>query len=125
MNIDLNELNAVIADFVQVGFMEAVKAYEPAQDLVRASEVDGWLRMMKIDEKKFKSLCRKGIIQAVRKGTGRNSPLYYSKKEIKQALSMANIGWLLAKEARGHDAGIPVPAKGFRDIRTRKRPPLA
>ena len=36
--------------------------------------------------------------QAVRKGTGRNSPLYYSKKEIKQALSMANIGWLLAKE---------------------------
>lgn len=98
MNIDLNELNAVIADFVQVGFMEAVKAYEPAQDLVRASELDGWLRMMKIDEKKFKSLCRKGIIQAVRKGTGRNSPLYYSKKEIKQALSMANIGWLLAKE---------------------------
>lgn len=53
MNIDLNELNAVIADFVQVGFMEAVKDYEPAQDLVRASEVDGWLRMMKIDEKKF------------------------------------------------------------------------
>lgn len=28
MNIDLNELNAVIADFVQVGFMEAVKAYK-------------------------------------------------------------------------------------------------
>ena len=98
MNLDLNELNAVIADFVQVGFMEAVKAYEPTQDLVRASEVEDWLHIMKIDEKKFRTLCRKGIIQAVRKGTGRNSPLYYSKKEIKQALSMANVGWLLAKE---------------------------
>lgn len=94
MNIDLNELNAVIADFVQVGFMEAVRAYEPAQDLVRASEVEDWLRMMKIDEKKFKSLCRRGIIQTVRKGTGRNSPLYYSKKEIKQALSMARASML-------------------------------
>lgn len=98
MNIDLNELNAVIADFVQVGFMEAVKAYEPAQDLVRASEVKNWLRMMRIDAKKFNALCGKGIIRAVRKGTGRNSPLYYSKKEIKQAISMANIGCLLTKE---------------------------
>ena len=98
MNIDLNELNAMIADFVQVGFMEAVKAYEPARDLVRASEVKGWLRMMRMEQKKFNTLCEQGVIRAVRKGTGRNSPLYYSKKEIKQAMSMANIGGLLAKE---------------------------
>ena len=98
MTIDLNELNAVIADFVQVGFMEAVKAYEPSQDLVRASEVKGWLRMMRMDARQFNVLCRKGIIQAVRKGDGKNSPLYYSKKEIKQALSMSRVSGLLAKD---------------------------
>lgn len=98
MNIDLNELNAVIADFVQVGFMEAVKAYEPARDLVRASEVKEWLRMMHMEQKRFNTLCNQGVIRAVRKGTGRNSPLYYSKKEIKQAMSMANIGCLMTKE---------------------------
>lgn len=98
MTIDLNELNAVIADFVQVGFMEAVKAYEPSQDQVRASEVKDWLRMMRMDIKQFNILCQKGIIQAARKGEGRNSPLYYSKKEVKQAMSMARIGGLLAKD---------------------------
>lgn len=96
MNIDLNELNAVIADFVQVGFMEAVKAYEPARDLVRASEIKDWLHMMQIDEARFNALRKKKLINTIRKGTGRNSPLYYSKKEIKQAMSTARISSLIA-----------------------------
>lgn len=98
MNIDMQELNSVIADFVQVGYMQAVKAYEPAQDLVRLSEVKRWLKMMKIDLKKFNVLVHKEIIKPIRKGEGRNSPLYYSKKEIKQALSMSNVSGLIAKD---------------------------
>ena len=28
MNIDIHELNRIIADFVQVGYMQAVKVYD-------------------------------------------------------------------------------------------------
>lgn len=98
MNIELQELNAMIADFVQVGYMQAVKAYEPSQDLIRLTEVKKWLKMMKIELKKFNALVSKGIIKPVRKGESRNSPLYYSKKEIKQAISMSNVSGLIAKD---------------------------
>lgn len=96
--MDIQELNGIISDFVQVGFMEAVKAYEPSKDLIRKSEVKGWLKMMLIDERIFNNLEEKGIIKAVRKGTGKNSPLYYSKKEIKQAMSLVKINRIVIKE---------------------------
>lgn len=96
--MNLNELNGVIADFVQIGFMEAVKAYEPSKDLVRKAEVKGWLKMMLIDEKAFRYLEDNGFIKAFRKGSGKNSPLFYSKKEIKQAISMAKINNIMIRE---------------------------
>mgnify|MGYP000009438405 FL=1 len=96
MNIE--ELQSIMIDSYQVGYMEAVKAYEPSQDFIRLSEVKRWLKMMKIDLKRFNVLVHKEMIKPVRKGDSRNSPLYYSKKEIKQALSMANVSGLLAKE---------------------------
>lgn len=96
MNIE--ELQSIMIDSFQVGYMEAVKAYEPAQDLIRLSEVKRWLKMMRIDMKRFNTLVHKEVIKPIRKGESRNSPLYYSKKEIKQALSMANVSGLLAKE---------------------------
>lgn len=96
MNIE--ELQSIMIDSYQVGYMEAVKAYEPAQDLIRLSEVQRWLKMMKIDLKRFKALVKSEVIKPIRKGESRNSPLYYSKKEIKQALSMSNISGLIAKD---------------------------
>lgn len=35
VSMDFNELRDSIQKFVQVGFMEAVRAYEPAQDNLR------------------------------------------------------------------------------------------
>lgn len=96
MNIE--ELQSIMIDSYQVGYMEAVKAYEPAQDLIRLREVKKWLKMMKIDLKRFNALVHKEVIKPIRKGEGRNSPLYYSKKEIKQALSMVNVSGLITKE---------------------------
>ena len=37
MNIE--ELQSIMIDSYQVGYMEAVKAYEPSQDFIRLSEV--------------------------------------------------------------------------------------
>lgn len=96
MNIE--EIQSIMIDSYQVGYMEAIKAYEPSQDFIRLSEVKKWLKMMKIDLKRFNVLVHKEIIKPIRKGEGRNSPLYYSKTEIKQALSLANISGIMAKE---------------------------
>lgn len=91
MEISVQELNRIIADFVQVGFMEAVKAYEPSQDLVRKSEVKKWLKMMLISDVDFKRLLASDLVKPKRIGEGRNSPLYYSKKDIKQALALIKV----------------------------------
>lgn len=96
MNIE--EIQSIMIDSYQVGYMEAIKAYEPAQDFIRLSEVKKWLKMMKIDLKRFNILVSKDVIKPIRKGESRNSPLYYSKTEIKQALSLANISGIMAKE---------------------------
>lgn len=47
--LTFEELTGLLADFTQIGFMEAVKAYEPAQDNIRRSEVKKWLKMMLVD----------------------------------------------------------------------------
>lgn len=93
MNITLpfDELCRIMSDFTQIGFMSAIKAYEPTQDLIRVREVKDWLKIMLIDEKKFNALVDNGKIKARRIGTGKNSPLYYSKKEIKSAITAAKI----------------------------------
>lgn len=96
MNIE--EIQSIMIDSYQVGYMEAIKAYEPAQDLIRLKDVKKWLRMMRIDLKRFNILVSKDVIKPIRKGESRNSPLYYSKTEIKQALSLANISGIMAKE---------------------------
>lgn len=91
VTIEFNELNDTLQRFVQVGFMEAVRAYEPAQDMLRQKDVKGWLKMMHIDESTFKALVKKGAVMARRYGTAVNSPLYYSKREIKQALATVGL----------------------------------
>lgn len=86
VSMDFNELRDSIQKFVQVGFMEAVRAYEPAQDNLRLKDVKSWLKIVKIDFKVFKSLVDNGTIKAMR-GPADNSPMYYSKKEIKEAVA--------------------------------------
>lgn len=98
MNITLNELYDVVADFVQIGYMEAVRTYEPPQDSVRQSEVRKWLQMMCVDYKTFNALVHKGLINPHRSGTSANSPLVYSKKEIKQALATVKINRLMVNK---------------------------
>lgn len=95
MEIDIHELNRMIADFVQVGYMQAVKVYDPPQDKVRKSEVKKWLRMANLDQRRFDRLVKAEIIKPFRTGEGKNSPFFYSKKEIKQAFSVATIGELI------------------------------
>ena len=96
--IELSELNGIISDFVQVGYMTAVQAYEPPQDNVRLTEIKKWLKMMNIDYKRFNAMVDKGLIKSKRIGMARNSPLYYSKKEIKTALATANLSKLITNK---------------------------
>ena len=96
MNIE--DLQSTMIDSYQVGYMEAIKSYEPSQDSIRLREVKKWLKMMKIDLKRFNILVQKDIIKPFRKGQGKNSPLYFSKTEIKQALSVANVSRILARD---------------------------
>lgn len=98
MKIALEDLNGLIADFVQIGFMTAVKNYEPPQDMIKTTEIKKWLKFNLIEYKYFKALVSRGLVKRKRNGTKRNSPLYYSKKEIKQALAVAKIDNLIIQD---------------------------
>ena len=95
----------MVADFVQVGFMQAVRVYDPPQDKIRKSEVKKWLRIANLDQRRFDRLVKAEIIKPFRMGEGKNSPFFYSKKEIKQAFSMAAIGEIITKDRITNDNG--------------------
>lgn len=88
MHMNIEDIQAMMNDCFQIGRLEAMKAYEPVQDLIRLTEVKSWLRVMKIDMNRFNALVENGTIKPIRKGKSRNSPFYYSKMEIKQTLSL-------------------------------------
>lgn len=90
MNIAIEELGGIIADFVRVGYNSAVADYDPPQDKLRQSEVKKWLKFRHIDFRTFQELEKQGLIHA-RKGTAVNSPLYYSKAEIQKALATMRV----------------------------------
>ncbi len=93
--LKLNDLCQLIRDFAQLGYMQAVKAYEPTQDMVRENDVKNWLKMTGVEYKDFKKFVDLGLIKRRRHGTGVNSPFVYSKAEIKEVLGMKRIGqWL-------------------------------
>lgn len=94
----VDDVIPILESAFQVGFMEAVKSYEPSRDSIRKKDLDGWLKMMRIDKKKFKSLVNIGQIKPFQIGSGRNSPLYYSKKEIRKALMAADVSQLLTSQ---------------------------
>lgn len=95
--IPLSELYDAISRFVQVGMMEAVKAYEPAGDLLRRSELKEWLRVAYVDADAFRRLEKSGLVKAVKRGNAPNSLLLYSKKEVKQALATLKLASLIDK----------------------------
>lgn len=97
MNISIEELGGIIADFVRVGYNCAVADYDPPQDMLRLSEVKKWLRHRHIEFKSFKALEEKGLIHSRRLGTAVNSPLVYSKTEIQKALSTMRVNRIVVK----------------------------
>lgn len=95
MNLTMEELGGIIADFVQIGYNKAVKDYDPPQDRLRLSEVKKWLKFRRIEFKTFQSLVDKGLIHSRRSGSAANSPLYYSKTEIQKALATMRLNRLI------------------------------
>ncbi len=98
MNLTIEQLASIIADYIQVGYMEAVRAYEPTQDIIKTSEVLRWLRFVHIDRKRFNALVKKGLIRRKRLGPAKNSAFGYSKKEIKQAVAASKISSIIVQE---------------------------
>lgn len=86
ITIPFEDLRNMITDAVEVGFMKAVRTYDPDTDSIRATQVKSWLKRNNVEPKLFQSLIDDGSIVGRRKGTAKNSPIYYSKEEIRQAV---------------------------------------
>ena len=67
MNIAIEELGGIIADFVRVGYNSAVADYDPPQDRLRLSEVKKWLKFRHVEFKTFQTLVDNGLQGCCRK----------------------------------------------------------
>lgn len=93
-----DQLGAWMADFIQLGYMTAVKAYEPTSDELRLKDVKKWCKATFTDYDKLKRLIYAGAVHSHRRGECRNSPLYFSKAEIKQAIIQSKLSQFIVDE---------------------------
>ena len=94
----IEQIGQMMADFVQIGYMAAVRAYEPTSDELRMKDVEKWCRATFTDYGKLCRLIKAGVVAPHRKGEGRNSPMFYSKAEIKQAIINARLSLYITDE---------------------------
>lgn len=92
MELTLDDIVSVVNKAVQIGYMQAVKAYEPTSDYIKKTELNAYLRLHTINKKNFDALVDNGYIVPRHKGKAQNSAIVYSKKEIQQALLSLKLG---------------------------------
>ena len=92
----MTEVSTLIRESVQLGVMQAIKTYEPTKDKVRAKEIKSWLELNGVEYGIFKKLEALGFINGERLGDGKNSPIVYSKANIKEALQTHSVCKMIA-----------------------------
>jgi hypothetical protein len=86
--LELHELKNICKDMAEQGMVNAIKLYHPKADEIKRREAQEWLVIMGYDMVLLDKLESNGLIaKPVRKGKGKNSPLYYSKSDIISALN--------------------------------------
>lgn len=95
--IPLSELLDAVTRFVCVGFIEGVSVLQPSSDSLRKSELKDWLAVTCTDRDAFRKLEASGRIKARPTGPAKNSPLAYSKSEIKQAIAELRLAMFVDK----------------------------
>lgn len=98
MRISIEQIQTLISDAVQTGYMEAVKAYEPTADELKEKDVNKWCKATFGNMARIKRLIRAGIIKGYRKGDYANCALYYSKSAIKKALMAQRLSQFIADD---------------------------
>lgn len=87
----LEDIKDIVAQSFEIGYLNALQAIEPSCDELRQAEVKKWLKTQNIRLTRFDALVSEGMVRGRRKGKAVNSPIYYSKKEIKQALLVCKV----------------------------------
>lgn len=98
-----DQISAFIADSIQIGYMTAVKAYEPLADELKQSELKTWCQATFTDYKKLRRLIRAGLVTPYRRGDSKNSPLVYSKADIKRAIITNRLSLYITEEQMKQD----------------------
>lgn len=91
MDISLYQLKEIISEMTEVGYMRAIRQYEPTEDEITQREVIRWFKILGIEPSMLTRMENEGIVKGKRKGMGKNSPKYYSKVGIKEALASLKI----------------------------------
>lgn len=67
LELDLYQLKNIMADMVQVGYMKAIKVYEPTKDNISTRELVRWFKTLGIDPSYINKMESEGLIKAKEK----------------------------------------------------------
>ena len=84
MIISLQELQGLIQQAVQLGIMSYKRENEPKQDVLSQRKAMQYVATLGYRPSILKTWEREGLIHGRRLGENDNSPIYYSRAEIKE-----------------------------------------
>lgn len=84
--LDYADIIKLVSDAVMQGYMLATRSLEPSLDKVRRPEAIAWLRMYGFKAGTLDSFIEQGLVKPHRMGPAKNSPIYFSKAELQQAI---------------------------------------
>lgn len=67
LELDLYQLKNIMADMVQVGYMKAIKVYEPTKDNISTRELVRWFKTLGVDPSYINKMESEGLIKAKEK----------------------------------------------------------
>ena len=86
MNLEPFQLQKMLNLAAELGAMNVLKQLEPANDYISKSELMQWMKSLKKKPSQIEKLIREGRIQGERKNKNFNSPMIFSKVNIKSSL---------------------------------------
>lgn len=88
ITISVEAMKEIATDIFAAGMAQAVKMYEPIADWVKKDEITVWCVLNDINPKSVMALIKDGTIRGKHSGRGINTPVVYSKADIRKQIAI-------------------------------------
>lgn len=85
------QLKRLLKEAAAAGAQQAIEAIAPTEEKLTKNEVMRWLRRLGRPGTDVEEMEKEGLIKGERSGSCSNSPIYYSRCDVQQAMQALNL----------------------------------